>query len=73
VLLKAQVIHKNEPFTDGDKVCFIGNSITHGGKYHSLIYLYYLTRFPEKEIKFLITEHPGEKQMEPYQEWNLIF
>lgn len=41
-----------KPFRDGDTVCFIGNSITHGGKYHSLIYLFYLTRFPDETIRF---------------------
>jgi hypothetical protein len=39
-----------DPFNNGDRVCFIGNSITHGGSYHSLIYLFYLTRFPEQRI-----------------------
>ena len=37
-------------FRNGDKVCFIGNSITHDGDYHSLIYLFYLTRFPELRL-----------------------
>ncbi len=39
-----------EQFKDGDRVCFIGDSITHVGSYHSYVYLYYLTRFPEREI-----------------------
>ncbi len=37
-------------FDDGDRVCFIGDSITHGGSYHANVYLYYLTRFPEREF-----------------------
>jgi lysophospholipase L1-like esterase len=40
-------------FKDGDTVCFIGDSITHGGRYHSYVYLYYATRFPEREIRFV--------------------
>lgn len=42
-----------EPFKDGDRVCFIGDSITHVGRYHSYVYLYYLTRFPDREIRVL--------------------
>lgn len=42
-----------EAFKDGDRVCFIGDSITHVGSYHSHVYLYYLTRFPEREIRVL--------------------
>ncbi|MDZ4199634.1 MAG: SGNH/GDSL hydrolase family protein, partial [Kiritimatiellia bacterium] len=41
------------PFQDGETVCFLGDSITHGGLYHSLIYDYYLTRFPERTIRFV--------------------
>ena len=41
-------------FNDGERVCFIGDSITHGATYradyHELIYLYYLTRFPDRKI-----------------------
>lgn len=38
------------PFKDGDRVVFLGNSITDGGHYHSYIWLYYMTRFPEMRI-----------------------
>jgi lysophospholipase L1-like esterase len=37
-------------FEANDRVAFIGNSITHSGQYHSIIYLYYITRFPDKKI-----------------------
>ena len=36
------------PFQHGDRVAFIGDSITHGGRYHSDIYLYHATRFPNQ-------------------------
>lgn len=42
-----------EPFRDGETVCFLGDSITHGRQYHGLIYAYYLTRFPERTIRFV--------------------
>jgi lysophospholipase L1-like esterase len=34
-------------FKKGDSVCFIGDSITHGGLYHGSIMLFYATRFPD--------------------------
>jgi lysophospholipase L1-like esterase len=41
------------PFQDGDIVCFVGDSITHSRKYTPYIYDYYLTRFPERHIRFV--------------------
>lgn len=35
-------------FEKGDRVTFIGDSITHGGGYHPDVYLYYATRFPDQ-------------------------
>lgn len=40
-------------FKDGDRVCFIGNSITMNGRYHNYIELFYATRFPERKIEFV--------------------
>ena len=42
-----------ELFQDGETVCFLGDSITHGRQYHSMIYAYYLTRFPDRTIHFV--------------------
>ncbi len=42
-----------EVFKDGETVCFLGDSITHGGRYYSVMYDYYLTRFPERTIYFV--------------------
>ncbi len=42
-----------EVFRDGETVCFFGDSITHGGRFHSYIYDYYLTRFPDRVIRFV--------------------
>lgn len=39
------------PFRDGDRAVFLGNSITDGGHYHSYIWLYYMTRFPEMDLR----------------------
>lgn len=40
-----------KPFKKGDRVVFVGNSITDGGHYHSYIWLYYLTRFPDMPLR----------------------
>lgn len=39
------------PFQAGDRVVFLGNSITDGGRYHSFVWLYYMTHFPERRIQ----------------------
>ncbi|QEH40796.1 SGNH/GDSL hydrolase family protein [Chitinophaga sp. XS-30] len=39
-------------FKKGDRVCFVGNSITHNGDYWHNIQLYYATRFPSLDVKF---------------------
>ena len=45
--LNAQEI---KPFKEGERAVFLGNSVTDGGHYHSYIWLYYMTRFPEMPI-----------------------
>ncbi|MFA6293487.1 MAG: SGNH/GDSL hydrolase family protein, partial [Victivallales bacterium] len=40
-------------FKDGEKVLFLGDSITRGGGWHSMLSLFYETRFPEKRITWL--------------------
>lgn len=39
-------------FRENTRVCFVGDSITHGGLYHNLIASFYTTRFPDKRIAF---------------------
>lgn len=39
-----------KPFKEGDRAVFLGNSITDGGHYHSYIWLYYMTRFPNMPV-----------------------
>ena len=40
-----------KPFKEGERAVFLGNSITDGGHYHSYIWLYYMTRFPDMPIR----------------------
>ena len=46
-LMQAQGV---APFKEGDRVAFVGNSITDGGHYHSYIWLYYMTHFPRMRL-----------------------
>lgn len=42
-----------KPFREGERAVFLGNSITDGGHYHSYIWLYYMTHFPDMPIRIL--------------------
>ncbi len=59
-LLVAGSVLMGEPFKDGETVCFVGDSITHGGHYHEFIALYYQTRFPDRRIRFVNAGTSGE-------------
>lgn len=50
--LQAQT-NNSVSFKDGDVVCFIGNSITHGGVYHAFLQLYTATRFPNEKVNYI--------------------
>ncbi len=39
-----------EPFKDGDVVVCAGDSITHNGKYHRYLALFYSTRYPDRKV-----------------------
>lgn len=39
-------------FKKGDRVCFVGNSITHNGDYWHNVQLYYSTRYPQLGVQF---------------------
>jgi lysophospholipase L1-like esterase len=39
-------------FQANDVVDYVGDSITHGGTYHSIVTLYYVTRFPDRPMRF---------------------
>lgn len=41
------------PFVDGEVVTFVGDSITHDGRWHRCIGDFYATRFPERRIVFI--------------------
>lgn len=53
VLSSAAAAQSVPQFKSGDVVALVGDSITHGGHYHSYIWLYYMTRFPDMQLTFL--------------------
>lgn len=55
------------PFKEGDRAVFLGNSITDGGHYHSYIWLYYMTRFPEMKLTILNAGIGGNTAWDMYQ------
>ncbi|UII19545.1 SGNH/GDSL hydrolase family protein [Fulvivirga ligni] len=42
-----------KPFKEGEKVAFVGNSITEAGFYEEYIWLYYMTHFPDRRIEVI--------------------
>lgn len=61
---EAQVI---PPFKKGDRVVFVGNSITHGGRYHQYLWLYYMTRFPDMPVTIMNAGIGGEIAEQMYK------
>lgn len=49
-----------EMFRDDETVCFLGDSITNGGRYQGVIYNYYLTRFPGRTIRIVNAGRSGD-------------
>ncbi len=49
------------PFKKGERVVFVGNSITHKGHYHAYIWLYYMTRFPDMPVTVFNAGIGGDK------------
>ncbi len=54
------------PFKEGERVAFIGNSITDGGHYHSYIWLYYMTHLPNRRIEFFNSGIGGDNVGQMY-------
>ena len=41
------------PFQDGDRVCWVGDSITHWGEYSINVATFWLTRYPKLKIQYV--------------------
>lgn len=59
-IILSAVTTLGEPFRDGETVCFLGDSITNGGRYQNKIYDYYLTRFPGWTMRFVNAGRSGD-------------
>ncbi len=53
-------VARGELFQDGETVCFLGDSITARGSTQTIIADYYLTRFPERTIRFVNAGRSGD-------------
>ncbi len=51
---------RGEVFKDGETVCFLGDSISAGGRCQTMLADYYLTRFPERTIRFANAGRSGD-------------
>ncbi|MCH8529188.1 MAG: GDSL-type esterase/lipase family protein [Kiritimatiellae bacterium] len=62
------------PFADGDRVLFLGDSITRAGAWHSLISLFYATRFPDQRLTWLNAGISGDTAAGAVQrlEWDVL-
>lgn len=56
-----------ESFKEGDRAVFLGNSITDGGHYHSYIWLFYMTRFPEMNLRIINAGIGGDSVYDMYK------
>ena len=55
------------PFKTGDRIAFVGNSITEQGYYESYIWLYYMLHFPNRRIVILNRGIGGERAKDIYE------
>lgn len=60
-------------FKDGDRIVFVGNSITCGGRYHSYIWLYYMTHFPNMHLTIVNEGIGGDDAFLMSQRLNEVF
>ncbi|HTJ12553.1 MAG TPA: GDSL-type esterase/lipase family protein [Dinghuibacter sp.] len=58
------------PFHTGDRVAFVGNSITEQGYYESYVWLYYMLHFPKERITVFNTGIGGDRAEEIYKRWD---
>jgi lysophospholipase L1-like esterase len=63
-----------EPFADGGRVLFLGDSITRAGGWHSQIALFYETRFPGRRITWLNAGISGDTSAGALQrlQWDVL-
>ena len=60
-------------FKEGERVAFVGNSITCGGRYHAYIWLYYMTHFPDMRIDIFNEGIGGDVVQQMSQRMDKVF
>lgn len=75
LLLVALHLHAQQVpvFSEGERVAFVGNSITCGGRYHSYIWLYYMTHFPGQRIDIFNEGVGGDVVQQMTQRMDKVF
>ena len=58
-----------EPFADGDRVVFWGDSITHAGSYVQMLSDFYLTRYPERNVRMFNSGVGGDNAGAAMTRW----
>lgn len=56
----AAAVAEDVTFKDGERVVFLGDSISRGGYFHRFITEYYFTRFPDRKIAFFNAGASGD-------------
>ena len=59
-----------QPFQTGDRIAFVGNSITEQGYYESYIWLYYMLHFPNRRIVILNRGIGGDRAQNIYDRFD---
>jgi len=59
-----------QPFKTGDRIAFIGNSITEQGYYESYIWLYYMLHFPNRRITIFNKGIGGDVVKQMYERFD---
>jgi lysophospholipase L1-like esterase len=59
-----------QPFQTGDRIAFVGNSITEQGYYESYIWLYYMLHFPDRRIVILNRGIGGDRAQNIYDRFD---
>ena len=61
---------QTQPFKAGDRVAFVGNSITEQGYYESYIWLYYMLHFPHRRITIFNRGIGGDVARQMYERFD---
>jgi lysophospholipase L1-like esterase len=59
-----------QPFQTGDRIAFVGNSITEQGYYESYIWLYYMLHFPNRRVVILNRGIGGDRAQNIYDRFD---